>query len=59
MAPVAGGIAGTDQKKLVFPLRPVKRVITPLDPVNGVVLVLAKVRAGGGGEGVGHGKEEE
>ena len=54
MAPMAGRVADAEQYRLVPGLRVGKRVVAPLLPVHGIVLVLEEVRRGGISEAVGH-----
>ena len=44
VAPVAGRVADAEEDRLVFRARPGERLITPGEPVHGIVRVLEQVR---------------
>ena len=56
VAPVARAVADREQHRPILCARPGKGLLTPRIPVHGVAGVLLEVRAGLGGEAVGHGR---
>ena len=56
MAPVAGRIADREQDGLVVLTRGGERRFAPGPPVDGIFRMLTQVRAGFGGEAIGHGQ---
>ena len=54
VAPVAGGVADGEQDGFVLGAGAGKGGLAPLQPIHGIIGMLAKVGRLGGGEGVGH-----